>query len=41
MGAVIDYNSYTVAQLKTMLDELGIAYSSSAKKAELIALLGG
>ena len=35
----IDYSSYTVAQLKEMLDEKGISYTSSMKKADLIALL--
>ncbi|WP_211313771.1 HeH/LEM domain-containing protein [Jeotgalicoccus halotolerans] len=32
-------NDYTVAELKTMLDEQGIEYSSSARKADLIGLL--
>lgn len=35
----IDYSSYTVAQIKEMLDEKGISYTSSMKKADLIALL--
>ncbi|MCK1976068.1 HeH/LEM domain-containing protein [Jeotgalicoccus huakuii] len=36
-----DYSEYTVAELKEMLDERGIEYSSSDLKADLIALLEG
>lgn len=35
----IDYNQYTVSELKILADEKGIAYSSNIKKADLIALL--
>lgn len=35
----IDYSSYTVAQLKEKLDNKGISYTNTMKKADLIALL--
>lgn len=35
----IDYSSYTVAQLKEDLDNKGISYTNTMKKADLIALL--
>ncbi len=35
----IDYSSYTVAQLKEELDNKGISYTNTMKKADLIALL--
>lgn len=34
-----DYNSYTVVELKDMLDELGIVYPPRARKSQLIDLL--
>lgn len=37
----VDYNDYTVVQLKEMLDQQGITYSSKANKSTLIELLGG
>lgn len=38
---VIDYSQYTVAQLKQMLDDLGIYYPSNALKADLVKLMEG
>lgn len=35
----IDYSSYTVAQLKEELDNKGISYTNTMKKADLMALL--
>ena len=37
----MDYADQTVTELKVALDGLGIKYAANAKKAELIALLGG
>lgn len=36
---VIDYNDFTVAELKAELDTRGLAHSHATKKAELVALL--
>lgn len=38
-GQVDDPDNWTVPELKSKLDELGIEYSDKAKKAELLALL--
>lgn len=38
-GQADDSENWTVPELKSKLDELGIEYSDKAKKAELIALL--
>ena len=38
-GQVDDPDNWTVPELKSKLDELGVDYSDKAKKAELIALL--
>ena len=35
----VDYNSYTVAQLKSIADESGVEYQANIKKADLIAKL--
>ncbi|MEB7771427.1 HeH/LEM domain-containing protein [Kurthia gibsonii] len=37
---VVDYESLKVDELKQLLDEREIAYTSEMKKADLIALLG-
>jgi len=38
-GQVDDPDNWTVPELKSKLDELGVEYSDKAKKAELLALL--
>lgn len=38
-GQVDDPEKWTVPELKSKLDELGVEYSDKAKKAELLALL--
>ena len=38
-GQADDSENWTVPELKSKLDELGVEYSDKAKKAELLALL--